>query len=80
MFGYIDVDKEITGNYGEDSCGEEVVACTCDECNEPIFVGDKYYEIADIVVCENCIEEFARTGEEKSNEHIRNRQRNVFFN
>lgn len=54
MFGYIDVDKEITGNYGEDSCGE---------CNEPIFVGDKYYEIADIVVCENCIEEFARTGE-----------------
>ena len=28
MFGYIDVDKEITGNYGEDSCGEEVVACT----------------------------------------------------
>mgnify|MGYP000184634591 CR=1 FL=1 len=35
MFGYIDVDKEITGNYGEDSCGEEVVACTCDECNEP---------------------------------------------
>ena len=39
MFGYIDVDKEITGNYGEDSCGEEVVAC------------------------ENCIEEFARTGE-----------------
>ncbi len=25
MFGYIDVDKEITGNYGEDSCGEEVV-------------------------------------------------------
>ena len=56
MFGHIDIDKEITGNYGEDSCGEEVVACTCDECNEPIFVGDKYYEIAEIVFCENCIE------------------------
>lgn len=26
MFGYVDIDKEITGNYGEDSCGEEVVA------------------------------------------------------
>ena len=25
MFGYIDVDKEITGNYGEDSCGEEEI-------------------------------------------------------
>ena len=37
MFGYIDVDKEITGNYGEDSCGEEVVACTCDNCGEPIY-------------------------------------------
>lgn len=35
MFGYVDIDREITGNYGEDSCGEEVVACTCDECNEP---------------------------------------------
>ena len=55
MFGYIDVDKEITGNYGEDSCGEDVVACTCDECGEPICVGEKYYEIVDIIICENCI-------------------------
>ena len=62
MFGYVDIDKEITGNYGEDGCGDAVVRY-CDECNEPIFVCDKYYEIADIVVCENCIEEFARTGE-----------------
>ena len=31
MFGYIDVDKEITGNYGKDGCGEEVVACSCEE-------------------------------------------------
>lgn len=63
MFGYVDIDKEITGNYGEDGCGEDVVACTCDECGEPIYVGEKYYDIEDIVVCENCIEEFARTGE-----------------
>ena len=63
MFGYVDIDREITGNYGEDSCGEEVVACTCDECNEPIFVGEKDYEITDIVLCENCIGEFAKIGE-----------------
>lgn len=60
---YIDVDKETNRQLRRGRCGEEVVACTCDECNEPIFVGDKYYEIADIVVCENCIEEFVRTGE-----------------
>ena len=63
MFGYVDADKEITGNYGEDSCGEYVVACTCDKCGEPIFVGEKYYEVTDIVLCENCIEEFAKIGE-----------------
>ena len=63
MFGYIDVDKEITGNYGEDSCGEDVGACTCNECGEPICVGEKYYEIVDIIICENCIEKFAKIGE-----------------
>ena len=31
--------------------------------DEPICVGEKYYEIVDIIICENCIEEFARTGE-----------------
>ena len=63
MFGYVDIDKEITGNYGEDGCGEDVVACTCDECGEPICVGEKYYEIVDIIICENCIEKFAKIGE-----------------
>ena len=63
MFGSIDNDKEITGNYGEDGCGEYVAVCNCDECGEPIFVGEKYYEVTDIVVCENCIEKFAKIGE-----------------
>lgn len=63
MFGSIDIDKEITGNYGEDGCGEYVAVRYCDECGEPIFVGEKYYEITDIVLCENCIENFTKIGE-----------------
>lgn len=63
MFGYVDIDREITGNYGEDSCGEEVVACTCDKCNEPIYVGDRYYKFDDETICEECIENHERIGE-----------------
>ena len=70
MFGYIDVDKEITGNYGEDGCSEDVVACTCDECGEPIYVGEKYYDIEDTVICEDCIDNFAKIGEVNVNEYF----------
>lgn len=63
MFGYVDIDKEITGNYGEDGCGEDVVACTCDECGEPIYVGEKYYDLVYSVVCKDCLENFAKIGE-----------------
>ena len=70
MFGYIDVDKEITGNYGEDGCGEDVVACTCDNCGETIYVGEKYYDIEDTVICEDCIDNFAKIGEVNINEYF----------
>ena len=49
---------------------EEVVACTCDECNEPIFVGEKYYDIEDTVICEDCIDNFAKIGEVNINEYF----------
>lgn len=48
---------------GKDSGSEYVIARYCDECGEPIFVGEKYYEITDIFICKNCIEEFAKIGE-----------------
>ena len=63
MFGYMDADKETTGNYGEDGCSEDVVACTCDECGEPIYVGEKYYDLVYSVICEKCLENFAKIGE-----------------
>ena len=51
----------ITG--GGDSCGEDVVACTCDECGKPIYVGEKYYDLVYSVICEECLENFAKIGE-----------------
>lgn len=34
---------------------EEDPVCYCSECGEGIFNGDIYYKIADMMLCEDCI-------------------------
>ena len=42
---------------------EERVAFHCDCCSEPIYIGEDYYEIDDIKICEDCIRDYKKTAE-----------------
>lgn len=40
---------------------EAEAAIYCDECGEPIYEGEDYYEIREVVYCERCIEDMRVT-------------------
>jgi len=35
----------------------------CDECGEEILVGDAYYKVNGVVICEECMEGFKETAD-----------------
>lgn len=42
---------------------EPPVFAECDICGYEIYVGDEYYEVEDLKVCENCIFDSRKTAE-----------------
>ena len=48
----------------EDTREEEKtpVATHCDACDNEIFVGESYYHIASMDICEDCIDDFRKVG------------------
>jgi len=48
---------------------EEDPVCYCSECGEGIFRGDIYYEIADMMLCEDCINDCKHYAEYDAEEH-----------
>lgn len=44
---------------------EEEVADCCDCCGRDIYVGEEYYDVDGVVICENCIKDYKKTAESK---------------
>lgn len=45
---------------------EDIVSCYCYECGREIFVGEDYYHFEYEIICEDCINNFKRTADEKA--------------
>ena len=35
---------------------DEYIVCCCDECGEPIYDGEKYYELNGEAICGDCVD------------------------
>ena len=47
-----------TGNYGEDYEDDPVMYC--ENCDDPIYSGDIYYDFDGFVVCDGCLPEYLK--------------------
>jgi len=42
----------------------KIVDC-CNECGYDIYEGEEHYDINNLILCKDCMEEFKRSGEEE---------------
>lgn len=49
------LDRWITGNYGEDAFKEEKPVTYCTDCGRPLYAGDTAYRFVTDLICEECI-------------------------
>jgi hypothetical protein len=62
---------ELCGNYPCDyrcpNAPEPPIVFYCDECGEPIYEGDTYYQVDLDKYCEDCMNDFKRIAEVEDN-------------
>lgn len=47
----------------EQEIDNETPVCYCEKCNGEIYEGEEYYYIAEMKICEDCIDNFRTTAE-----------------